>query len=418
MTIKYFFFVNVQYIYSLFVYVLLSLMKEQLFKRLCYCLRHLFSLSWRRKVFPMRKTMLVSICMILIFYFYLVQKKNPSKSNDQIQRTSVSSIGIFIVVDDEATKQYNQHIASLACYAYRHSYRFILANPKQDSSCAYMSGSIYFQKHCLVAKYLMKNTDIQWLLVIDVDVLVLNLSKKIESYFPQSSNHSSIYLILSERFNGEIAAGNYLVRNHPWSHTFLFQWIRYERSNFYFPFHNSDNGALHSHLLDHMVGNVSLPMYKRCFRLYQMATDPQSYHNYVGCCKCALAGRWEFKHLRILRRGHSFVRDNLGHDMPKRIWSPTDFLLHGQKENVLVYYSKEIDTYECIKPKWKLPLREDAILTDYQKLKEVIRNFDQAAAAAYPQSVGMPEISDCWPNCKENETRRQLFLDKVCKIYS
>lgn len=150
------------------------------------------------------------------------------KFNDHI-KLSPSSIGIFIVSNEEAIKEYEQHMFSLASYAYRHSYRFIMMKPRKYPICTDMSQSIYFQKHCLVLMYLLENAHVQWLLVLEIDVLVLNISKKIESYLPFTNNQSSVHIIFSERFNGEIAAGNYLIQNHPWSHAFLIHWGQYER---------------------------------------------------------------------------------------------------------------------------------------------------------------------------------------------
>jgi hypothetical protein len=325
-----------------------------------------------------------------------------------------SSIGLLIVVNDDIPKEYEQHIASLTCYAYQNAYRFILIHPKQYPKCTNMTQSIYFQKHCLVSMYLRENTQIQWLLVLDMNVLVLNISKKIESYLPDANTKSLIHLILYERFNGEIMAGNYLIHNHRWSHRFLSRWMEYEHYISHFKFHNNDNGALHIHLLSDMVGDASELTYTRCFGIYENAIDAASYHTYVGCCKCALGGRWELEHVRILRRGHSFVRDCLGYEINKLIWSPTDFLLDAHKINADVYYWKTIDKNQCVNWDWILPIREDAIITNYTSTKEIVRKYDREAAEGYPQSIGLPDISECWPNCIDNEIRRQAFIEKVC----
>ena len=287
-------------------------------------------------------------------------------------------------------------------------------HPKEYPSCRKTSRSIYFQKHCLVLMYLLDHTEIQWLVVLDVDVLVLNISKKFDSYLPNVTSESSMHLILHEKFNGEIAAGNYIVHNHRWSHDFLSGWLQFERQTSRIKFHNHDNGPLHLYLLGRRVGNVTRSAYNHCLRMYEQTTELTSYHAYVGCCKCALDGRWEFEHVRVLRRGHSFVRDNLGYDMNQRIWSPTDFLIHGHRENLDAYYSKQIDMNECVKSNWILPIREEAIVTNFDEAQEIVRKFDHEAARAYPQSVGLPEIGDCWPHCRNTELRRQAFLARVC----
>lgn len=359
----------------------------------------------------------VIIVLILLFLLYLINYGLMVSDLNNSMKISSISIGIFIVLNSNNDLQiYEQHLSSLSCYAHRHSYELILMHVEQYPICTNRSQSIFFQKHCLVTNYLVDHVHIQWLLVLDIDVLVLNLSKKIESYLPQTRHESSISLIFYEKFNGEIASGNYLIRNHPWSHTFLSRWIEYERYIPYIKYHNNDNGVLHIHLLDPMVSDVNQSNTKHCFDLYKGANELRAYHTFIACCKCALAGRWEFEHVRILRRGHSFIRENFGHYLKKRIWSPTDFLLHGQKQHVEEFYSNRIDRNLCQHPQWVLPLREDAILMNFTQVKETISQFDQAAAQGYPQSVGLPEITDCWPYCRENETRRQAFLDKVCHI--
>ncbi len=333
---------------------------------------------------------------------------------DSPMKTSPSSIGIFIVLNNNTVNEYSQHIASLKCYAYKHTYQFIVIHQKQYPACTNMTKSTNFQKHCSVRMYLLENANIEWLLVLDMDVLVLNMSKKIESYLPISTTQSSIHMILYERFNGEIMAENYIVNNHPWSHRFLLRWIEFERYTMHFKFHNADYGALHILLLDSTVGDVSQSEYNRCFRIYEKLTSPALFHTYIGCCKCALGGRWEFNHLRILRRGHSFVRDNFGSDMKQRIWPPTDFLVHGPNMKVDVYYWKTIDTHECTHWNWVFPIRKDAIMTNFTEVKETMQRFDKSAAEGYPQSIGLPDISDCWPNCIDTEIRRKAFMEKVC----
>lgn len=372
---------------------------------------------YRRWSYETSKRILL-ILIILLFFLYAY---NPTMESSPIDHQPISSpppsllpIGLFIVADDAVSDTFNQHLGSLSCYAHRHRYQFILIHPNQYPSCTKTSHSIYFQKHCLVLMYLLDHTQIQWLVVLDIDVLVLNITKKFESFLPDMPNESPIHLILHEKFNGEIAAGNYIIQNHQWSHQFLFGWLQFERQTSRIRFHNHDNGPLHLYLLGRMVGNVSQSAYIRCLEMYDKANELALYHAYVGCCKCALDGRWEFDHVRILRRGHAFVRDNLGYDMQKRIWSPTDFLIHGHRQNLDVYYSQEIDVKECLHPNWTLPIRQDAIMTDFNEVQEVIQKFDHEAANAYPQSVGLPEISDCWPLCLNTKSRRLAFIMKVC----
>lgn len=323
-------------------------------------------------------------------------------------------IGILVIADDAISNRFDQHLASLICYTQRHAYQFIRIHPKEYPACLGMTQSIYFQKQCLTLMYLTNNAHIRWLLVSDIDVLVMNISKKIESYLPNAISEPAIHLILREKFNGEIAAGNFLIHNHPWSRQFLSTWMQFERQTSHMKFHNYDSGSLHLHLLGSLVGKVDPSIYDRCFQIYNATIDHAMYHRYVGCCKCALGGRWEFEHVRILRRGHSFARDGLGVDSNQRIWSSMDFFLHIHTANVSAYYSAQIDATQCLDSNWNVPIREEFVVKDFTLLKELVRKYDREAAEAYPQSVGLPDISDCWPYCADNEARRQAFLSRVC----
>ena len=357
--------------------------------------------------------LLVAIGVILISFCVISYRTKVYRFIDA-QSVLPSTIVLFIVADDAVANKFDPHIAGITCYARRHSYSLTVVHPKQYPACTINSISIYFQKHCLILMYLIDNPQIQWLVALDIDVLVLNMFKKIESYLPDPRTEPAMHLILHEKFNGEITAGNYIIRNHPWSHRFLSHWLQFERKTSLLKFHNHDNGPLYLHLLGEMVGNVSQSAYDRCFRVYQNTTEHSMYHTYVGCSKCALGGRWEFEHVRILRRGQAFIRDNLAHNTNQRIWGSVDFFVHAHQVPFDVYYSQQINIAECDDPMWNLPLRTEFIVSDYNQIKEIIRKFDREAAQAYPQSVGLPDISDCWPHCLDTDARRQAFIEKVC----
>ena len=351
---------------------------------------------------------------IVVTLLYTTNALSKSFEFVYSKKISPGEIGVLVVADDTISNRFDQHLASLTCYTRRHAYQLIRIHPKQYPACLGITKSIYFQKHCLVLMYLTDNTHIRWLLVLDIDVLVMNISKKIESYLPNAISEPSMHLILREKFNGEIAAGNFLIHNHPWSREFLSTWLQFERQTRHMKFHNHDIGSLHLHLLGSLVGKVDQFTYDRCFQIYNATIDHSMYHRYIGCCKCALGGRWEFDHVRILRRGHSFTRDGLGSDSNQRIWSPMDFFLHTHVANVSEYYSAQINATQCLDSNWTVPIREEFVVKDFTQLKELVRKYDREAAEGYPQSVGLPDISDCWPSCADTEARRQAFLERVC----
>ena len=104
----------------------------------------------------------------------------------------------MIAADDFVSRRFDQHIAGLTCYARRHSYSFLIIHPERYPTCMRIAQTIYYQKHCLVLIYLIENIHIDWVLVLDIDVLVVNISKKIESYLPDPITKSLIYAVFYE----------------------------------------------------------------------------------------------------------------------------------------------------------------------------------------------------------------------------
>ncbi|CAF1241738.1 unnamed protein product [Didymodactylos carnosus] len=170
--------------------------------------------------------------------------------NGQIPRFRV---GILIVSDTKHQQIYRDQSKTVECYAYRHNYSFILLDPKEYYPCSRID-NFFFQKHCAVLYYLISHVSkIDWLLVLDGDVVVVNSSNLIERYLPQAPN-SSINVIHYERFgNGEIMAGNYLIKNTPWSYLYLAKWVEWRTRLPLEAFHNNDNGVLHMHLLGEVM---------------------------------------------------------------------------------------------------------------------------------------------------------------------
>ena len=118
--------------------------------------------------------------------------------------------------DEDFVNEEEQTVTSLICYTHRHSYQFIFMRPERYSSCICIATLAFFKKHGMVSMYLIENPHIKWLMILDYDVRVLNISKRIESCLPKNENtDSDVDLVLYERFNGEISAGNYIIDNGP-----------------------------------------------------------------------------------------------------------------------------------------------------------------------------------------------------------
>ena len=324
---------------------------------------------------------------------------------------------VIISVTDAAYRQrgIQQQNASVYCYACRYpNYRYIHFDSNEYYLCARLE-NIVFVKPCIVLTYMLSNPDVEWILLLDADIGVVNLTRPIEHYLP-SDDEEDIHAIFYERFNGEIQSAGYLIRNHPWSHGFLARWLEWIPRTWNFTTGKGDNGALHIHLLDTVEG-VSLDKRNECWRAYQkVSLFNNTYHNYVGCVKCALEGRWQFKHVRILRRGHGFARDPI---LGAILIPDHDLFIHGDKDNMTAFYKAPIDTNQCCKDRqWQLPIPEELFLHDAIDVRQQIIGVDQAIALELSMTVGVADISSCWPHCtsKLNEYWRRQFLDKVCRV--
>ena len=277
-------------------------------------------------------------------------------------------------------------------------YTFNIIDPNSIASCVNTTDHVLFRKHCTVGHYLLKNPQIDWVLVLDGDVYVVNATKRIEWYLPVSN--PNIHVIHYERSSGgEVAAGNYLIQNHPWSYLYLKKWVEAKKWLPPSPYANADNGVLHLHFLD-MVGKLDNITFNRCYQFYNQCTSGRIYMVYVGCVKCALGGRRIFDHVQLLRRFRSFVRDSFFED---EILTSYDFLIHGLKENLTqAYYTELIDTSKCIlEPYWQAPVQPQLFTTNLTVYRQLLRRKLNEWMEAWPESVGIEDVSDCWPTCPE-----------------
>ncbi len=186
--------------------------------------------------------------------------------------------------------------------------------------------------------------------LLDGDNVLVNATKKIEDSIPHSEN---INIVHYERFyNGEIVAGNYLIRNQYWSYMYLLRWISLYEILPDIYYHNNDNGALHLHFL--LVLNTNLERVHKCYTLWKQSTNETIYDQYVGCTKCALGGKRQFEHVQLLRRGHGFARD---YREPENVVLENDFLLHSFKNDTSVYYSQYVTINSCT-DNWEPPVHE------------------------------------------------------------
>jgi hypothetical protein len=351
--------------------------------------------------------------MLSVLNVFLLFEKNSghwnaivsiySKKTNRLSYISLnrSQIHIAVVSDENAQRYYQQHGKTVLCYAHRQGYHFTFLDPNIYYRCSSIV-NFFFRKHCSVMMYLIQNPDIQWLLVLDGDTFVVNATKTLESFIPKDP---LIHVVHYERFwYNEIMAGNYLIRNHPWSLLYLQKWVEFFKKVPKAAFHNHDNGALHLHFLD-MVGKLHDEMYQTCLALYKKARDVREYMIFVSCTKCVLRGQKLFAHVILHRRGHSFCRDT----MPENKIHQFDFMIHGYKGNPNDFFDEPGDSSTCINDaNWTPKIRQSLIVSDLSMAKKLMREWDELASTRNPESVAYPDIADCWPHCEPEITGAKL----------
>ena len=330
------------------------------------------------------------------------------KQSNQSQQYNYT-LHIITVSDVERQKNYQQHSSSVFCYAHRHGYQFSVINPHDYHMCSNIT-NFYFKKHCAVIMYFIQHPFIDWLVVLDGDTFIVNATRSLDRFIPRDPK---IHVIHYERFiDNEIMAGNYIIRNHPWSLLYLYKWSNYFTRISNIGYHNHDNGALHLHFID-MIG-IDNQTYNKCASLYNESHHEGLYMNYVACTKCALKGRRKFEHIILYRRAHGFCRDD--GPSPHRIHY-LDTFMHGFKGNLNHFYEEPINTSACTGiPNWTPKIRQSLIINDTQNAKLLTKQWEQEASRRYPSTVMYPEVGNCWPDCEIEMTGDALksFTIRIC----
>uniref|UniRef100_A0A0N5C5F2 Glycosyltransferase n=1 Tax=Strongyloides papillosus TaxID=174720 RepID=A0A0N5C5F2_STREA len=253
-------------------------------------------------------------------------------------------IAIIIVVENKKhMDNYKLALTSLECYAIGLNYTFKIIDFEETKNLSLLcpQEDFFFARHCAVGKYLKDHKgSIDFGVVLDGDIGVINPYNFLESYLPKSKNE---HIIMTQRlFTHEIAASPYIVRNSDEGRRFLYEWAEF----FYrIPsnFHGSDNGAVMQLFLYKFGVNSTAEEFNRCYDLYEHIQKWPMFRSYTICVTSILYRNSMVENddddltfgngsIKILRRVpfRSFVRD---------IWDtgskicPKDFFVHGLKHS-------------------------------------------------------------------------------------
>ena len=171
-----------------------------------------------------------ALTLILFLYFYLnlfenaedvkIPKKFETKfpTNSKMKTTKkfhekITNLSIVYILDTPARlPEYKIALDSMRCYTLRnpHYSMFVLYTPpvENETGSACSQRDFFFRRHCFIANWMAEHSDIQWLLILDGDVGVVNPNHTVEEYIDEGNE-----LIFFDRiFNNEIMAGGYLAK--------------------------------------------------------------------------------------------------------------------------------------------------------------------------------------------------------------
>ena len=233
-------------------------------------------------------------------------KYSLSKKGVSLPALPQVRISIVQVSDDSSRSKLAHNIDNLDCYARLQGYELISANI--DSECQQRTSDIHFQRQCTVQK-LMKsaansasslNSEKQdhWFLVLDGDIAVINSNHRIEEYIEASNNGYNGDVIHGLRFhNNEVMAGFYLVKNSNFGREYIRSWAELYPEKYvnqlgdddgrqlHYGGANSDNGALHWHLL-HRLADDGVAGWEECLTAGQAANSSETDVTYSAFVTC------------------------------------------------------------------------------------------------------------------------------------
>ena len=296
----------------------------------------------------------------------------------------ITSLTLFPVMDNKAFVEYYANYLSMKCYARNAGYHVLLGDLDNGPDMGCPQEILFFRKHCLVLRKLQELPLGHWLVVLDGDTAAVNPTRCLEEFISPEAD-----LMLYERFhNGEVMAGNYIIKHTRWSILFLEGWLAYEKS---LPqgYSNYDNGALHMHLLRTLFPGKE-EKHQECQRLWEASYSPEQYSLFVGCVKGVIGRYRKFPHIHIHHRGQGWALDAWVADNKIQPWIP---MHHAVKHPESTHFSGRI---HCAKPLSlinPLPVTELRARNSLLDIDAYFRlQFEEPSPITF-------DIQECLPQC-------------------
>lgn len=200
-----------------------------------------------------------------------------------------ASIAILVIADEASlAHRLKANVDSMQCLCKLHGYTLhpiavsFRSDPTPHSECSHLS-VFHFRKQCEVYHFLLDHPDVDWAVVLDADVVVVNpVDHKIEDFL---GNHVQDLIFCMRFHNNEVTSGLYIVRNTEYGRLFVKEWyiLDDDRATKYGGY-NADNGALHWLLLSRLASDSDSK--RKCFELGHSATwedDGKVYPSFIAC---------------------------------------------------------------------------------------------------------------------------------------
>ncbi|CAN8067531.1 unnamed protein product [Agarophyton chilense] len=225
------------------------------------------------------------VMLALLALGFFRQLSFSSRADSLITQSRVT---LVLVSDRKHHVKYASQERSIACYAETHGYDFASLEPRIHAPTCYNTYQmIQFQKPCTVGKWLLNQPEDSRAVVFDGDVIGGTSNSSLRQWIENPYDLTYDLAFYERSWNFEVASGNYIVRNTPFSRLFLHHWASFETIH---PkgYASTDNGAIHLAIVD----ALALKGRQRCRDLYRALEAPvtnlQPYFEFVACVKALL----------------------------------------------------------------------------------------------------------------------------------